>query len=76
MKNKKEFAFWLVIALILAGLFKFDIIDEVSGSLSLAFLAALRGFIYQMGVSDEAKEKLHQTQQKLRQEQLINKNRE
>jgi Sec-independent protein translocase protein TatA len=76
MKNKKEFAFWLVIALILAILFRYKILDELSGSLAIGFLGAVRGFIYQKGVSDETKEKLHQTEQKLRQEQLINKNKE
>jgi hypothetical protein len=47
MKDKKEFAVWLVIAVALATLFKFEIIDEVSTGLAMAFFGALRGFLWQ-----------------------------
>jgi len=65
MKDKKEFAVWLVIAVALATLFKFEIIDEVSTGLAMAFLGALRAFLYQKDKAETYKAQRDSLSEKL-----------
>ncbi len=54
MKDRQEVIIWITIAIIIAAVYNYNVINETSTTLAVAFIITVRGFIYK---SDQVKQR-------------------